>query len=127
MNARKLLAPQPMKRLSDETLGYVLPALGMKLPAVEYDQSLAPIKARNLVRDEKNVRVHTVSRRNGRHAKKPSVVSLRFLRRIGRLGGQARTAKLTQRQLSQIGRHAATARRSAVKAVLKKGGQAVAR
>jgi hypothetical protein len=99
----------------------------MKLLAVECDQSLAKIKARNLVRDEKNVRVHTVSRRNGRHAKKPNVVSLRFLRRIGRLGGQARAAKLTQRQLSQIGRHAATARWSAVKAVVKNRGQAVAR
>ena len=57
-----------------------------------------------------------VSRTRGRHAKKPNIVSIRFLRQIARLGKHARAAKLSQRALSKIGGHAATVRWSQVKA-----------
>jgi hypothetical protein len=106
------------KKLGNLKMPLLLPALALKLAAIEDPEALERVRSRLAPRNAAQVRVHTVSRTRGRHAKKPNVVSLRHLRRIARLRGQAR-AKLPQGKLSKIGTQAATVRWASVKAAVK--------
>jgi hypothetical protein len=105
----KLLAPKPIRHLSFFTLGLVLPAVGARLILVEDTDALARWKPA--------IRAHTgarramlaVSRKNGRHAKKPNLISIRFMRRIAKLGGAA-YARLPFKTRSRVGMLGAKAR-----------------
>jgi hypothetical protein len=100
-HAGKLLAPRPIRRLGDDTLGFVLPALGMKLIAVEDLQAVERINATAEPRDD-----------GKDHS---AVVTLQFSRRhfqrIGRRGGAASRKYMTRAAASALGRKAAAARR----------------
>jgi hypothetical protein len=80
-HASKLLSPRPTKWLGNQTLNFVLPALGVKLILVEDPEALARIRA-------------TTRRRNSkldptkRNAAVSFSLSNRFFRRIGRKGGE---------------------------------------
>jgi hypothetical protein len=108
-HAAKLLAPVPIKRTSLETLFFLAPALGLRLAVVEDAEALAQIKEHYPSR-EISVGMRAVTRRNGKHRRKPNEVSLRHMRRIARQGGEARAQKLSASQLSAIGRKAARKR-----------------
>lgn len=98
--AGKLLSPRPMRRLTDETLGFVLPALGMRLVLVEDLESLEQIKAR-------------ASKRNNGCTSHASTVrytiSRRELRRRQRKGGKNSRAYLSKSKVRQLARKAGIA------------------
>jgi hypothetical protein len=101
----KLLAPQPLKRANWDTLAFLLPALGLRLAVLEDPDALAQLKK------FPTRQVKTPSRsvpwcRKG----KQMLVSMRFVRRIARQGGEARAQKLTPEQRSASARKAAKAR-----------------
>lgn len=98
--ASKLLAPRPMKRLSDETLGFMLPALAMKLVLIEDEEALQQVMARSTPRLLPSVLGTTL------HWK----MSRRELKRRQRNGGKKRMAKMTPKQRSAHGRKMARAR-----------------
>lgn len=105
--AAKLLAPKPIKKMGDLTLGLMLPALGIKLIVVEDSEALEKVRSR-LVKREVAPIMLAVSRTNGRHAKKNNIVSKRFMRKIARLGGKAyaRTDAKTKRRVAKAGARA---------------------
>jgi hypothetical protein len=104
-HAGKLLAPRPIRRLGDDTLGFVLPALGMKLVAMEDLQAVERIRATTEPRDGSKDHSHN------------RVVILEFSRRhfqrMGRIGGANSRKYMTPAQASALGRRAAAARRQA--------------
>jgi hypothetical protein len=73
--AAKILSPVPLKRLSRDTFEFVLPALGMRLVAVEDAQSLEQIALKSKERNSAQVR----------HS---DVVVLKFTRRFFQKNGQ---------------------------------------
>lgn len=91
----KLLSPSPMKKLGDKTLGYVLPALAMKLVAVVDEEALARIKNRLTPRLLPSVLGTTLEFKFSR----------KELKRRQRAGGRKRIEKMTKEQLSEHARH----------------------
>jgi hypothetical protein len=88
----KLLAATPIKHLGELSMGEILPVLGMKLLAVEDKEALRRTLAHSKYRKRNtawDASMQAVSRTNGRHSKKPNLVSRRFMRKIARLGGAA--------------------------------------
>ena len=64
--AAKVLAPRPIKGLSDDNLlGFMLPALGARLVLIEDEASLAQIRLRATPRDRTAVRMHALEPGNG--------------------------------------------------------------
>jgi hypothetical protein len=98
--ASKILAPRPMKRLSRETFEFVLPALGMRLVAVEDAQSLEQIALKSKERNSSQVR----------HS---DVVVLKFTRRFfqknGRVGGTNSRKYLDPQRVVELARKAGIA------------------
>jgi hypothetical protein len=86
--AAKLLSPRPIKKLGPLSIPLVLPVLGMKLIAVVDEQQTRDLQARisGTTRRESSVR----------SAATHFSLSHRFLRKIGRKGGQARRAKISK-------------------------------
>ncbi len=104
-HASKLLAPQPIKKAGWETLSFLLPALGARLILAEDLEALPQLK-------KFSTRVVKTPARSvpwGRPGTQ-MVVSLRFVKRIARQGGEARAQKLTPAQRSASARKAAKAR-----------------
>lgn len=99
--ASTLLAPRPTKHFGPESLAAILPALGVLLVVVEDPESLAQIAARRDPRDKPKPMASAAY-----HFK----LSRRFLKRIGRKGGQARMTKMTRRERSRVSRMGARAR-----------------
>ena len=97
----KLLAPTPIRKPSDETLHFLLPALGLKMVLMTDPQSVERIRQTTQPRDASRA-VHAAVTHYS--------LSHRFLRRIGRLGGKARAKSLTPAQRSRLARKAAKAR-----------------
>jgi len=105
-HSSKILSPAKLKRATLATIGYLAPALGAKLVLVEDLASLEHLRKHFRTRQ---VEVSARSVPWGRSGKQ-TVRSLRWVRRIGRTGGEARAQKLSARQLSAIARKAAKAR-----------------
>jgi hypothetical protein len=101
----KLLAPNPGKRLGPLTIGLLLPALGMKLVAVEDEEALVKIRSRTSPRNEKAVRMLAVYAGRGKH-----LISKRFLRSIAPLGARGYMRKVSPERRRWIARNAARAR-----------------
>jgi hypothetical protein len=111
-HASKILSPSRLKRATFETLDFLLPALGVKLALIEDSESLERLK--KFPTREAKVSARCVPW--GRPGTQ-TVVSLRFVRRIARAGGEARARALTPAQRSAIARKAAKARWRAPKVV----------
>jgi hypothetical protein len=109
-HAGKLLAPRPLKRLGDDLVGFVIPALAMKLVLIEDLQSLAQIRARSRIRDERAVRSAAVE----------FTISRRFLRRIGKKGGANSRKYMTRARASALSRKANMIRWRDVKAAVRR-------
>jgi hypothetical protein len=109
--ASKLLSPVPIKKLGNASMPFMLAALGVRLELVEDTESMDQL-ARKATRREVRVPVRAVNNGHGRH----QLVSLRFLRKIARLGGRVRAQKLSPAQRRKSVRRAATIRWRDVKA-----------
>jgi hypothetical protein len=98
--ASKLLSDPPTKRLGHFSLFVLLQTLGLDIVLVENPEALEAL--RNPMH----------RRRQAFVLKRPGhlIFSADFLRRNGSKGGNARARKLTPRQLSEIGRLGAQAR-----------------
>lgn len=103
--AAKLLSPKPMKKLSDETLGFAMPALGMKLVAIEDLEAIATLRAK--VDRRKSVTMLG--------AAVHIVVSRRELKRRSRKGGANSRKGMSTHKAAQLGRKAARIRWADVK------------
>lgn len=101
-HAGKLLAARPIKKMANSTMEFLLPALGMKIVALEDQEVLQFIKSTG-----QNWQAGM------RAAATQYSLSHRFLRKIAALGGHARKKSQTPKQLSMQGRRAAKARWSA--------------
>jgi hypothetical protein len=88
----KLLAPRPMKKLSDATLNFFLPALGVKLVLVEDPEALAMVRQRSDKRRSVTMLGAAIH----------IVVSRRELKRRSRNGGHKRAENLTPERRSEI-------------------------
>ena len=96
----KLFAPRAMKTLGKISLGPLIGALGIKLIVAEDAQQLALVRSR------------LTKRRSAPPSMTPSMGD--FFRRIGALGGHARTLSISPWRRRQIARMAARARWSRV-------------
>jgi hypothetical protein len=105
-HASKILSPSQIKRATLATVGFLAPALGAKLVLVEDLQSLEQLKKHFRTRQVKTPGRSVPWGRPGTQM----VVSLRFVKRIARKGGEARARKLTPAQRSASARKAAKAR-----------------
>lgn len=91
----KLFAPMAMRSLGRISLGPLLGALGLKLHVVEDAEALARIKKRITARKiERPIEAAAIVVR----------FSKRYLRKIGRKGGQNLRRYLTQKRRREIGR-----------------------
>jgi hypothetical protein len=107
--ASKLLAPQPIKKLGNSSLPFLLSALGVHLQLVEDGQSLDEI---NRKATRRAVRVPVRAYTWG-HV---WLVSKRWVKLQAKAGGKARAEKMTPAQRRESARHAATIRWRDVKA-----------
>jgi general stress protein YciG len=96
----KLLAPRPIRKLSDFALGLLLPVLGIKLCLVECPQRMARIAKH-------------IGTRKGDHVRQGGAVSFqlsrRFLKRIAREGGENSRKYMTREQATELARRAGRA------------------
>ena len=97
----KLICAQPVRRIGMTSMGPLLSAMGVKLQMVEDPAGTA--------------RLRRLPPRNPSYARvMPAdaciVLTPRMLKRIRRLGGQARMAQLTPKERSELARKAALAR-----------------
>lgn len=104
-HSSKLLSPSKIKRATFATLDFLLPALGLKLALIEDAQALEQLNKF----PTREVKVSARSLPWGRSGKQ-GVVSMRFIKRIARAGGEARARKLAPAQRSLIASQAARAR-----------------
>ena len=107
-HASHLLAPRPTKKLGAETLGLMLQTLGVQLLLVEDAEMTKRITSKMPKREVASC-MPSVTRKRGRHSKKPNDISKKFLRKIGRKGGQA-YAKTAFKVRSRVGMAGAKAR-----------------
>ena len=97
----KLVGARPVRRIGPTSMGPLLSAMGVKLVMVEVPSGTARLRA--------------LPPRNPAYVRNmPAAASIiftaRMLKRIRRLGGQARMAMLTPKQRSELARKAALAR-----------------
>jgi hypothetical protein len=107
----KVLAPKPIKNMGELSLSEMLPTLGLRLAVMEDKEALARTLAHSKFRPRNaawDASMLAVSRTNGRHSKKPNLVSRRFMRKIARLGGAAyaRADAKTKRRVALAGARA---------------------
>jgi hypothetical protein len=98
----KLIGPKPARRLGMISFQPVLAGLGLRLLVVEDAAATARLKSRLKPRNASFVRTMP--------AAAGIVFTARMLKRIRRLGGQARMAQLTPEQRRELARKAAAAR-----------------
>ena len=98
----KLVGARPIRRLGMTSLAPVLNGLGLKCQFIEDLEGTARIKNRVAPRNPSYVRAMPASA--------GITLTARMLKRIRRLGGQARMAQLTAKERSALGRKAAAAR-----------------
>jgi hypothetical protein len=110
--ASKLLAPKQIRRFSSMSRWALLGALGLRL-VLEVDPDQATRCTSKLSTRRIKVPPQSVLRCNGRHAGKPNLVSLRFLRRIGKKGGKAyaKVDAKTKRRVALAGARARWSKR----------------
>jgi hypothetical protein len=97
--AAKLLGPQQIRRLGALSLGCFFGALAVRGVLVEDRTALEKLRSKTTPRNSSYVR------------SAPSIVfTVRFFKRIGRLGAQARVDNSTKAQRREWARHAAIAR-----------------
>jgi hypothetical protein len=107
-HASKLLSPRPLKNLGPVSLGLMLQVMGLKLVVVEDAEALERIRAKLIPRE---IPANVLSLPWAvRHGAKHFLVSKRWVRKIGRKGGEQRAKNLSPRQRSAIARKAAKAR-----------------
>jgi hypothetical protein len=107
-HASKLLAPRPLKKLGNLTLGLLLQTMGLKLVVVEDPEALERIRAKLIPRE---VPANVLSLPWAvRHGAKHFLVSKRWVRKIGRKGGEQRAKNLSPRRRRAIARKAAKER-----------------
>lgn len=99
--ASKVLAPNPIKKLGATSMPLMLPALGMKLMAVEDPEALKRITRRGLKREVASSQVSAAVQFK---------LTYRFLRKIAKKGGENSRKFLTRRRRRQLARKAARAR-----------------
>ena len=97
----KLICERPVRRIGPTSMGPLLSAMGVKLVMVEVPSGTARLRALP-PRNPAYVR--------NMRAAAGIVFTARMLKRIRRLGGQARMAMLTPKQRSELARKAALAR-----------------
>ena len=96
---QKLLGPNQIRRLGAISLGPFLGALGVRAWLVEDKAAVARLRGQTTPRNSSYVR------------SAPSIVlTVRFFKKIGRLGAQARLDNSTKAQRREWARHAAIAR-----------------
>ena len=95
----KIFAPRAMKTLGKISLGPLIGALGLKLIVAEDAQQLALVRSRLTKRRSAPCNTPSMT---------PSIED--FFRRIGALGGHARTLSISSYRRRQIARMAARAR-----------------
>ena len=98
----KLFGARPVRRLGMTSFSPVLAGLGLRCLFVEDPEGTERLKSRLRPRNPSFVRTMP--------AAAGILFTARMLKRIRRLGGQARMARLTPKQRSELGRKAAAAR-----------------
>jgi hypothetical protein len=98
----KLIRAQPIRRIGMTSFEPLLVSLGLRCQFVEDPRGTERLKTRLVPRNPSFVRVMP--------AAASIVFTARMLKRIRRLGGQARMAQLTAKERSELGRRAALAR-----------------
>jgi len=95
----KLIGAKPIRRLGMISLAPVLAGLGLRLLVIEDNAATARLKNRLPPRNQSYVR------------SAPSIIlTVRFFKRIGRMGAQARVDNSTKQQRQEWARNAANAR-----------------
>jgi len=95
----KLIGARPIRRLGMTSFGPVLAGLGLRLLVIEDNAATERLKNRLPPRNSSFVRAA------------PSIVlTVRFFKKIGRLGARARVDNSTKEQRREWARHAALAR-----------------
>ena len=97
----KLLTIRNVRRVGMQSMGVLLSAMGVKLQMVENPAGTARLR---------RLPPRNLSYVRGMPADAGMMLTPRMLKRIRKLGGQARMAKLTAKQRSALGRKAAAAR-----------------
>jgi hypothetical protein len=98
----KLICARPVRRIGMTSMGPLLSAMGVKLVMVEDRSGTARLRARLSPRNPSFVRAMP--------ADVCIVLTPRMLKRIRRMGGRERMARLTPPQRSELARKAALAR-----------------
>lgn len=100
----KLISPKPLRLLGPMSFGAVLGSLGLKILLVEDAEQMARIAHRLTPRAKRMARPGGVTRCNGTHARKPNLVSRRFLRKIAVQGGRRRAEINASRKKAMLAR-----------------------
>ena len=98
----KLIGARPVRRIGMTSFSPLMTALGLRCLFVEDAQGTERLKSRLTPRNSSYVRIMP--------AAASIVFTARMLKRIRRLGGMARMARLTAEQCSVLGKKAAAAR-----------------
>ena len=98
----KLICARPVRRIGLQSMGVLLSTLGVSLQMIENPAGTELLKERLVPRNPSYVRAMP--------AAAGILFTARMLKRIRRLGGEARMAKLTPEQRSELGKKAAAAR-----------------
>ena len=98
----KLIGERPVRRIGMTSMGPVLAGLGLRCLFVEDPEGTKRLKSRLKPRNPSFVRIMP--------AAAGILFTARMLKRIRRMGGRARMARLTPQQRSELARKAALAR-----------------
>ena len=98
----KLICARPVRRIGLQSMGVLLSTLGVSLQMIENPAGTERLKEHLVPRNPSYVRAMP--------AAAGILFTARMLKRIRRLGGMARTARLTPEQRSELGKKAAAAR-----------------
>jgi hypothetical protein len=98
----KLISMRPVRRLGQVSWGPLITGLGLRCQFIENPETTALLRSR--------VRQSNPSYQRTMPAAASLVFTPRMLKRIRRLGGQARMAQLTAKERSALARKAALAR-----------------
>ena len=96
----KVFAPKSERKITMQSLGWAMAGLGVKAILIDDPDTLKQIASRLKARNKTVVRTGAVHQ----------VLSVKFLRKIGALGGLATKNKLTAARRIKIARHAARVR-----------------
>lgn len=110
--ASKLLAAVPLKKIGAVSLGPLLGALGMRIVLVEDLEQMRRVAERMTKRNAAQSRLLP----DGKHLGVTVKISLRQLKKLSRLGNDARSRSLSPRRRKLIARHAAQIRWERVRA-----------